>query len=328
MKLHRILAGAVLLALAAGGYWAWHHFMRRAELPEWVLRSNGRIEMTRTDIAVKYPGRLASLTVREGDVVQAGQILAAQDESDVLAQLDAARASRERALGGLARAQGEQAAHRSQAELARLNWSETAGLHARDMVSDVELKQRNLALAGETGGLEAASGAIGEARGAIAQADAQIRLVSAIRADLHIRSPGPGRVEYRIAEPGTMMAPGGKLLSIINPEDVYLTIFVPSAVVSRIRIGDEARILPQGFTRALPARVGFVSPEAQFTPKYVETANERDNLSYRVKLQIPVEVARRFAGVLKAGMTADGFVRTDPGKAWPDLGPEQGAARP
>ena len=326
MRLRRILAGAVLLALAAGGYWAWHHFMRRAELPEWVLRSNGRIEMTRTDIAVKYPGRLASLTVREGDVVQAGQILAEQDESDVLAQLDAARASRERALGGLARAQGEQAAHRSQAELAQLNWSETAGLHARDMVSDVELKQRNLALAGETGGLEAASGAIGEARGAIAQADAQIRLVSAIRADLHIRSPGPGRVEYRIAEPGTMMAPGGKLLSIINPEDVYLTIFVPSAVVSRIRIGDEARILPRGFTRALSARVGFVSPEAQFTPKYVETANERDNLSYRVKLQIPVEVARRFAGVLKAGMTADGFVRTDPGKPWPDLGPDRGTA--
>jgi len=326
MRLRRILAGAVLLALAAGGYWAWHHFMRRAELPEWVLRSNGLIEMTRTDIAVKYPGRLASLTVREGDVVQAGQILAEQDESDVLAQLDAARASRERALGGLARAQGEQAAHRSQAELAQLNWSETAGLHARDMVSDVELKQRNLALAGETGGLEAASGAIGEARGAIAQADAQIRLVSAIRADLHIRSPGPGRVEYRIAEPGTMMAPGGKLLSIINPEDVYLTIFVPSAVVSRIRIGDEARILPQGFTRALSARVGFVSPEAQFTPKYVETANERDNLSYRVKLQIPVEVARRFAGVLKAGMTADGFVRTDPGKPWPDLGPDRGTA--
>lgn len=328
MKPRGIMAGVVLLALAVGAYWAWHHFMDRAALPAWVLRSNGRIEMTRTDIAVKYPGRLTALTVREGDMVQAGQIVAEQDDADVLAQLDAARASRERALGGLARAQGERAAHRSQAELARLNWSETAGLHARDMVSDVELKQRNLALAGESGGLEAASGAIGEARGAIAQADAQIRLVSAIRADLHIRAPGPGRVEYRIVEPGAMMAPGGKLLSIINPDDVYLTIFVPSAVVSRIRIGDEARVLPQGFPRALPARISFVSPEAQFTPKYVETANERDNLSYRVKLQIPVDVARRYAGVLKAGMTADGFVRTDPAKAWPDLGPDLGAARP
>jgi len=315
----RIFGGIVILALAVGAYLAWHHFVRRASLPEWVVRSNGRIEMTRTDVAVKYPGRLAALTVREGDVVRAGQIVAEQDEGDVLAQLDAARASRERALGGLARAEGEQAAHQIQAELARLNWSETAGLHARDMVSDVELRQRNLALAGETGGVAAARGAIGEARGAIAQADAQIRLVSTIRADLHIRAPGPGRVEYRIVEPGTMMAPGGKLLSIVNSEDVYLTIFVPSAVVSRIRIGDEARIVPQGFTVALPARVGFVSPEAQFTPKFVETANERDNLSYRVKLQIPVEVARRFAGVLKAGMTADGYVRTDPGKAWPNL---------
>lgn len=326
MRSRRILAGVVLLLLAAVAYWAWHHFMDRAALPEWVLHSNGRIEMTRTDIAVKYPGRLTSLTVREGDLVQAGQIVAEQDDADVLAQLDAARASRERALGGLARARGEQAAHRSQAELARLNWSETAALHARDMVSDVELKQRNLALAGEAGGYEAAGGAIGEARGAIAQADAQIRLVSAIRADLHIRAPGPGRVEYRIVEPGAMMAPGGKLLSIVNPDDVYLTIFVPSAVVSRIRIGDEARIVPQGFTHALPARVGFVSPEAQFTPKFVETANERDNLSYRVKLQIPVDVARRFAGVLKAGMTADGYVRTDPGKSWSLLGPDLGTA--
>jgi len=302
----------------AGGL-AWRHYVQADRLPDWVVRSNGRIEMTRTDIAVKYPGRLVSLLVHEGDVVQAGQVIAQQDDADALAQLEGARAARERAQGGLERAQGEQAAHRSQADLARLDWTQTAGLHDRALVSDVELRQRRLALSGASESVSAAGGAVGEARGAIAQADAQIRQVSNVLNDLRIRAPGPGRVEYRIVEPGTMMAPGGRLVSVVNPEDVTLTIFLPAAAASRIRLGDEARIVPQGFATALPARVSFVASDAQFTPKFVETANERDTLSYRVKLQIPADVARRYAGQLKAGMTADGYVRTEQGHAWPDL---------
>jgi multidrug efflux pump subunit AcrA (membrane-fusion protein) len=78
----------------AGGL-AWRHYVQADRLPDWVVRSNGRIEMTRTDIAVKYPGRLVSLLVHEGDVVQAGQVIAQQDDADALAQLDGARAARE-----------------------------------------------------------------------------------------------------------------------------------------------------------------------------------------------------------------------------------------
>lgn len=314
-----VIAVVAIAALFAGGYLAWRYLDRRDALPEWIERSNGRIEMTRTDVAVKYPGRLVELLVHEGDSVRAGQIVAKQDAADVMAQLDGAKASRERALGALARAKGEHSAHQSQADLARLNWSETVNLHSRQMVSDVELKQRRLALSGAADAVAAAGGGISEARGALAQADAQIRQVSTVQEDLHIRAPAPGVVEYRIVEPGTMMAPGGKLISIVNTEDVYLTIFLPSGVASRVSIGDEARIVLQGTNKALPARVTFVSPEAQFTPKFVETANERDNLSYRVKLQISAEVARQYAGLLKAGMTAEGYVRTDRRRPWPDL---------
>jgi HlyD family secretion protein len=56
------------------------------------------------------------------------------------------------------------------------------------------------------------------------------------------------------------------VVSLVNPRDVYLTIFLPAAVAGRLRLGDEARIMPEGFTQAIPARVSFVSPEAQFTP--------------------------------------------------------------
>lgn len=322
MKVSRPLVGLVLAAAAGlGGYAAWRHFSPASALPDWVAQSNGRIEMTRTDVAVKYPGRLVSLNVHEGDMVRPGQIIAEQDDTDLLAQLDGARAARERALGGVERAQGERNAHESQVGLARLALSETSGLHDRALVSDVELRQRGLALTGAQGSVAAASGGIAEARGAVAQAEAQIRQVGAALNDLHIRAPGSGRVEYRIVEPGTMMAPGGKLVSLVNPEDVTLTIFLPANVASRVTIGDEAWVWPQGFAGALPARVSFVSGEAQFTPKFVETASERETLSYRVKLQIPAAVARRHAGVLKAGMTADGYVRTDAKRPWPRLTP-------
>ena len=116
-----------------------------------------------------------------------------------------------------------------------------------------------------------------------------------------------------------MLPPGGKIVSLLNAEDAWLTIFLPASVAGKIRIGDEARILPQGFGDAIPARVSFVAPDAQFTPKFVETASERENLSYRVKLQIAPDLARGLDGRLKAGMTADGFVRTDTRQPWPDL---------
>ncbi|MDZ7895570.1 MAG: HlyD family efflux transporter periplasmic adaptor subunit [Sphingobium sp.] len=311
-----------VLAISVAAYLVWRHIERDRELPEGVVRSNGRIEMTRIDVAVKYPGRLVSLLVQEGDVVQAGQVIAEQDDTEVLAQLAGAHASRERALAALSRARGEEAAHASQADLARLNWAETRALRSQEMVSDTELKQRQLALTAARESVAAAAGGVGEARGAIGQADAQIQQVTAIRDDLKIRAPGAGRIEYRIVEPGTMMAPGGRLVSIVNPEDVYLTIFVPASTASRISIGDEARIVPQGFISPLPARVSFVAPDAQFTPKFVETANERDNLSYRVKLRLPADIARRFANQLKAGMTADGYVRTDQTRAWPVISAE------
>jgi HlyD family secretion protein len=72
--------------------------------------------------------------------------------------------------------------------------------------------------------------------------------------------------------------------------------------------------------RAVPARITFIAPDAQFTPKFVETASEREKLTYRVKLTVTPEGIRALGGKLKAGMTADGYVRTDTHVAWPDFG--------
>ncbi|WP_025813713.1 HlyD family secretion protein, partial [Komagataeibacter kakiaceti] len=127
-----------------------------------------------------------------------------------------------------------------------------------------------------------------------------------------------GRIEYRIVELGAVLPGGGRVASLLNPADMYLTVFYPSPQAGRLRVGDQARIALDALHKeVIPATVSFVSPEAQFTPKYVETATERDKLVYRVKLRIAPDTARRYGSVLKAGMTGDGYVRTDPATRWP-----------
>jgi HlyD family secretion protein len=131
--------------------------------------------MTRSDVAVKYPGRLLDVAVHEGDLVQQGQVIARQDGSDIDAQLAGAEAARARAVAALQRAEGEQGARAEQAKLAAVEWRETAKLRAQAMVSAVELEQREIARDAAGAGVAAAGGGVGEARAAIAQAEAQIR---------------------------------------------------------------------------------------------------------------------------------------------------------
>jgi HlyD family secretion protein len=319
------VAGVALLLL--GGL-VWWLMARSKPLPDYLASANGRLEMTRIDIAVKYPGRVIELSFREGDDVRRGTILARQDDAEIRTQIAAAEAMRQRALSGIARAGAELVARKNAQRLARLEWSHTATLRGQDLVSDVELERRRIALAAEDAGVDATASAVEAARTALPEADAQIARLKVMLGETVITAPADGRIEYRIAEKDTVLPSGGRIASLLEPEDVYVTVFLASAVAGKLKIGDEARVVLDAFDGAeLPARVSFVSPEAQFTPKYVETASERENLVYRVKLQIPAAVARQYSGSLKAGMTGNGYVRTDTKRPWPGHLSEFGAGR-
>lgn len=97
-----------------------------------------------------------------------------------------------------------------------------------------------------------------------------------------------------------------------------MTVFLGSKIAGKLRVGDEARIVLDGLEgEPIPAKVSFISPEAQFTPKFVETASERDKLVYRIKLQIPAAIATQYEGQLKAGATGNGYVRLQADGHWP-----------
>jgi len=137
--------------------------------------------------------------------------------------------------------------------------------------------------------------------------------------DAVLVSPIRARVESRLSEPGEVLGAGGRVFSVNDLSDVYMYVFLPASVTGRLPLGSEARIVldaaPQYPIRAF---VSFISPMAQFTPKTVETAEERHNLTFRVKVQIDRNLLRQYESLVKSGLPGVAYVRWDTSKPWPD----------
>ena len=303
-------AGASALLMSAA--WAtWTALGSGASAPQ-AFKGNGRLEIQRIEVATKFAGKVLSVDVSEGQSVKAGDVIARMDTADLEAQLAGVQAMRQRAMQAMGRAQGEVQVQSIKARVAQLEFDNALDLRKQDLVSDSELQRRQAQRDGERAGISIATSAHGEAQAAKEEAEAgMLRLKQAID-DHTLRAPVDGRIEHRVVEPGSVIPAGGRVATVLDTTLVHMTVFVPSAVAGQVKLGDEARIVldaaPQ-FT--IPAVVSFVAAEAQFTPKYVETAAEREKLVFRVKLQVASELARRYAPYVKAGLTGYGYVRAD-----------------
>ena len=335
----------VLLAAAAGGGWWLYQQQESTALPDFVFHSNGRLELNRLDVASLYPGRVERVLVAEGDAVKANEVLVELSSAQSSGQLAAAQAATlraaelvQRARAGVtqaqqavARADAEIAAYRQQQKVAKLELDNAKQMRREDLVSASELAKRQADFERATASVKAAQAARAEAQAAVAQgqaavaeaeagvkqATAQADTAASADADMAIRSPLTARVEYRLVEPGTVIGAGSRVISLLDPADVSMNVFLPNATVGGLRVGDEARLVLDGIDAVFPAQVSFIASEAQFTPKAVETADEREKLVFRVKLKVPAEVAQRYDRLLKGGMTGDGYVRRDSSQAWP-----------
>ena len=336
---------AVLIAAAAGGGWWLYQQQESTALPDFVFHSNGRLELNRLDVASLYPGRVERVLGAEGDAVKANEVLVELSSAQSSGQLAAAQAATlraaelvQRARAGVtqaqqavARADAEIAAYRQQQKVAKLELDNAKQMRREDLVSASELAKRQADFERATASVKAAQAARAEAQAAVAQgqaavaeaeagvkqATAQADTAASADADMAIRSPLTARVEYRLVEPGTVIGAGSRVISLLDPADVSMNVFLPNATVGGLRVGDEARLVLDGIDAVFPAQVSFIASEAQFTPKAVETADEREKLVFRVKLKVPAEVAQRYDRLLKGGMTGDGYVRRDSSQAWP-----------
>src|SRR3974390_3068410 len=136
--------------------------------------------------------------------------------------------------------------------------------------------------------------------------------------DATLVSPVTGRVLYRLVEPGEVLGPGGKALTLVDLSDVYMEIFLPSDQAAALKIRAPARVTVDYEPGASAAAyVSFVSPQAQFTPKQVETKSEREKLMFRAKIQLPSDLVTHYIENIKTGVRGVGYVQVSPDATWP-----------
>ena len=292
--------------------------LRGNTLPSGIVRTNGRIEATQVDVAAKYAGRLAEVSVKEGDPVTAGQIVARIAAPEYEAQLRGAQSEVLRAQHAKAEAEAQIALRNSDLQLARVEFDRAEELARTGSGTIQNRDQRRATYTAAAASLRAAVAQREQADFAIGSAEADVQRLKAILQDLILRAPRSGRVQYKLARAGEVVAAGSRVLTILDLSDVYMTIFLPAAQAGMLKIGGEARvILDPAPQYVVPARISFVAADAQFTPKTVETREEREKLVFRVKLQIDPDVLRQYESRVKTGVRGLGFVRTKTGITWP-----------
>jgi len=311
-----IIAGVALVAIVGGV--AAYLFFAKPALPPGIAGGNGRLEGKQVDIATKYQGRIAEVLADEGDTVVVGQVVAKMDVEPLEAQLRNAQAKIRVAQDNLRSAQADVGVKRAELSYAEKQYNRSKELVVRGAVSeqerDVDLARAEMsraALMGSQAQVVASQSAIDAAT-----AEAE-RLLAEIKDSL-LRAPIRGRVQNRLAEPGEVLPAGGKVLALVDLTDVYMYVFLPETVAGKVPLGAEGRVILDAYPEyPMRTTVTFVSPSAQFTPKQVETAEERHNLSFRVKLQLDKERLRQFEPFVKVGIPGMGYVRYDKDAPWP-----------
>lgn len=336
----------VVLAIAAAGIFSWQYY-HRPQGPESFASGNGRIEATSVNVATKTSGRLLELVVREGDDVVAGQVIAHMDTATLVADLHEAEAQVRRAKvfktitqAIVAQRQSEKSAvgalvtqRESELSLTDKDLQRTQQLIDKGFVSPQKLdvdKTRKASAAASAraarsqqneaqSAINAAVASVSEAQSAIEAAEAKVEKINADIKEAALTAPINGRVLYRLAEPGEVLGAGGNVVTLLDITDVYMTIFLPTSQAGRVSIGGDARIvLDVRSDISIPATVTFVSPEAQFTPKSVETHTEREKLMFRIKVKIPPDLLKAYAKRVKTGLPGVAYVRLDSNAAWPE----------
>jgi HlyD family secretion protein len=308
------------------------------EDPEDVLRVSGFVEATEIQVAPEVGGRLVELRVAEGDRVNRGDLIARLDTRDTELQIDRLRAERAAADAQLRLLRaGSRSEDIDQAEAQlRAAAADVTTIEAELRAAQLDLdrfeallqanagsrKQRDDAKARVDVARERQRGAaerVGAAREArdrlragarpeeiqgasarVQAVDAQIAMLEKTVTDAEVLAPSAGIVTQKLADAGEVLARGLPIVVVTDLDNAWANLFVPEPMVPRIRLGQAATVTTDAGGQGLPGKITFISPRAEFTPRNVQTADERSKLVYRIK----VTVDNR-EGILKQGMPVD-----------------------
>ena len=314
----------------------------REKPPTDHVRVSGYVEATEVRIAPEVGGRLIDLKVAEGDRVKAGDIIAQLDTADIALALQRAAAERlaadaqlrlllagarhediRQAEAQLAAAEAELAASRQELTSAERDLKRFESLLAsnsgaekprddaatrRDVMRDrVRAGEQRVRAAAETvARLKAGARReeIDAARARLAGVDAQIATLEKTQRDATVVAPASGMVTQKLVDEGELLAPRTPIVVVANLDEVWANVYVDEPLVPRVTLGQTAAVFTDAGGPGIEGTVTFVSPKAEFTPRNVQTAEERSKLVFRVKITVNNE-----NGVLKQGMPVEAEIR-------------------
>lgn len=323
MKMRRstktILLVLILLLVAGFGVWRWWQD-QQSELPEGIVSGNGRIESDQVDITAKSAGRVRELLAKEGDLVAAGQVLVRIDTAELQAERAKYVADQASEQASMLEAKATVAQRRAELALKEENLRRALTVIQTGGISEQSRDEARSERDSAKAVLEAALKSVTASERSIDAAQALIDQIDAQISDTALTTPVKGRVLYKLANTGEVVGAGGKVLTIVDLSEIYMEIYLPLQQAMQVPIGSQARIQFDGVDFAVPAKVSFVSPDAQYTPKQVETRSERDKLVFRVKLRIPPSLIDRHIDMVKTGARGVGYVRLGENPPdWPEF---------
>ncbi len=276
-----------------------------------TIRLNGRVEAPLVDLAPKVAGRVVDVKVREGDRVKAGELLLTLDLGETALSVERDRealGSAEARLMDLrsgsrsqevAAAEADLSDRRATVELARKDLARQEALMAKKVGVPRDLDRAATELARALAAQRASEERLALAREGFrrgqteqAAADAKraatvLRQSETVAREAEVRAPAEGVILHRMAEPGLLLGAGQPGLTMAFADRLYVRTFVPETKLGQVRQGSAARVVVDAFPgKSFPARVTEISPTAEFTPKAVETREERVNLVYAAKVDL------------------------------------------
>jgi HlyD family secretion protein len=329
MTRRRMIMAASAVAVLAVVAW---FVLMRGDGADAVVTAAGTVEATEADLGFQAGGRIEEITVRDGDLVGAGQELARLESAELearrsaaQAQLDGARAQLAELQRGarpeeLRQARAAEAMARERMQEASRVLERTRALEEGGAVSREALEQARTAYEVARAQHDHASEQLGMVRtgvraerieaqqAAVRGAEAALAQVEAALSNAIIRAPFAGVVTVRHRQPGEAVAAGAPVLTLMDPDDRWVRIYVREDEVGSVALGQRAQVragMDAGATYA--GRVTFIASQAEFTPRTVQTAEQRVKLVYAVRVAITDDPQR----VLKPGMPADVELRAE-----------------
>ena len=329
MSVKRYLVGVLIVAAIAG--LLYYFFSRDHEEGIPFLKVSGNIEATEVDMGFKVSGRIVSRSVDEGDWVEKGKVLATLDDEDLRQRLEVAQATLKSAQARLEKLlagsrpeeiRGAEAAFQQAQfdfENKKVNYERIKSLFERGVIPKDTLDNTESAFKISKAAVERAKENyqlvkigprkedIEDARAQVEQAKANLKLIETQLSYTILYSPLSGVVLVKSGEIGEVVNPGTPILTLADIENVWLKAYIPEADLSRVKWGQEVSVTtdlkPQ---KVYNGKISFISSQAEFTPKQIQTEKERVTLVYRIKIDIPNPEKE-----LKPGMPADGKILLD-----------------